>query len=345
MQKELLYKKSLNAMFSLFIGDAFGLPVECKSPDSIKKLYGYLDSYESNKNHPYKSVAKHPAGSISDDSQLSLALMSSISRKQIYDLNDIKLAHIEAHEGKWGEPIGWGRTTVQAIEHMKQNLPITAIPTGAGNGPVIKIAPIAIYCIFRAIQTPIKRFTNSFNHALLKKCKEISTLTHGDAACIIAAYCHARILIRAIQNEIPSTSQQIAQLIINDAEYAQNKLNAPNTFTERLKSILLHTNGINVFDMNTGYVSKMICNSQSSWIYNSYPLTAYCIAKYLPYKNFKYALTETANAGGDADSNASMVATVVGATLSWNDIPEDLVKRLLGWRFLLQEVNKFLSNL
>lgn len=351
MTREQLQDKTIGSLIGTFVGDAFALPVECQSPSSIRRLYGYLDKYVNNQFHPYRGVAKRPAGTKSDDSQLTLCMMDSLRRKCGYDLRDIRLTHIEAFEGKWGEPIGWGGSTREAIKKMKAGAIFTAIPEGAGNGPTIKIAPLAIYCLYKTLGTSAGRFTNSFNHALLKKCREVSMLTHGDTACIVASYCQARMIIRALQNELPTNSQEIADLIIDDAVYSEQKIQINPGLSARLKSILLmklpygdspESSGcLSIFDLDTRRVSEMICQNKSSWIYNSYPLVAYCVAKYVPYKNFSYAITETASAGADADSNASMVGAIIGALLGFSSIPVHFLRGIRDWRILLQESKQF----
>lgn len=341
MNRDRIRDKVLGSLMSVFIGDALGLPAECQSPESIKRKFGYIDWFESNRYHPYQSVAKQQQGSISDDSQLTLAMMDAINNG--YSIENIKQSHIEAYEGKWGDPVGWGKTTVSSIKKIKNNEVDTFIQEGAGNGPVIKIAPFAIYCVYRTGG----KFSDSFNLSLLKKCQEISRITHGDAACVVAAYCHCKMIIRALQDEIPETSHLIAGLFIDDAIFAEKELNNPTCkFSDRLQSILLwrqNTPGddLDIFDLSTAKVSKMICTSQSSYIYNSYPLVAYCCAKYLPYKNFQYIITETVNAGADADSNASMVGSIVGAMLGMDEIPVIFIKGLLDWKVLFENASRF----
>lgn len=346
-EKDDLEEKSLGCLMSTFIGDTIALPVECLSPQKIKNVFGYLNKHENNKYHPYQSVAKQPAGTKSDDSQLQLCLMNSLRRKNKFDIDDIKLSHIEAYEGKWGEPVGWGGSTRTAIYNIKNNKFPTYAPGGAGNGPVIKIAPLAIYCAYKTSKTINGKFADIYNYSLLKKCKEISLITHEDPSCIVACYCHCKMIIRALQNEVPKQSDEIANIIIKDAQYAEEKLQLKPFLSVRLESILnlkfqINDTCLSIFDLETGTVSNMICQKNSSWIYNSYPLTAYCVAKYFPLKNFRHAILETANAGADADSNTSMVGAIIGADLGFKSIPIDMIKGMADWKLLLTESKQFL---
>jgi ADP-ribosylglycohydrolase len=350
LDREKLKYKAMGALWGGAIGDVMGLPVECKSPHTIRQLFGFVDEFVDNRHHNYKEVARRAKGTMSDDTQLPRAMMDSLIRRSGYDLDDIRQAHVEAYEGKWGKPVGWGKTTRQACEKIKEGHTLSYIPEAAGNGPCIKIGPLAIYGCFKTMTTPHGRFTNSFNASLLKKCREVTLISHGDPRCIVAAYCHARAIIRALQDEIlppgrPQVPQHIAKMFIEDAEYAEQRLNLPwpedKPLSARLREILTTEN----FNRETYLVSIDICTHQSAFIYNSYPLVAYCVSKYLPYRNFRHAVTMTVNAGADADSNASMVGTIMGAFVGLHSLPPDLIKGIKGWRDLLFQIKKFVVSI
>ncbi len=361
MRKERVRDRAMGCLMGVFIGDAFGLPVECQSPAAICDKFGYLDYFASNKHHKFKNVARRAAGTKSDDSQLSLAMMSAL--RQGYDLWRIRREHVEAANGKWGEPVGWGGTTRKAVEKMKAGDRVTSIEGGAGNGTCMKIAPLAIYCVYKCRNTPHGRFTNSFNASLLKKCREITLLTHPDPNCVVATYCQARMIIRAMQGELPRNSVEIAKWFLVDAKWAEDhltraqfvhidsKVQTPSeSLHQRMKELFCRqvTVGdktLNIFSVETSAVSIGICTERSSWILHSYPLVAYCTAKYLPLWNFKHAVLETANAGADADSNASMVAAIAGAYLGLETIPTEMVRGLKEATLLLKEARDFEQSL
>ncbi len=364
LNRSRLKDKTLGSLFGVYIGDALGLPVETMSPFEIRHAFGYVNEYIQNKNHKFPSVGKRAPGTISDDSQLTLALMDSINRRQGYDVTDIATAHVEAYDGKWGKPVGWGGSTREAVENVRKKKFPTFSPLGAGNGTCMKVAPMAIYCVYKTLSTPHGRFTNSFNASLLKKCREITLISHGNPMCIVATYCQSRMIIRAMQDELPKTSKSIAKLFIGDAEYAEERLGTigwhdDKRLSKRLSEILngfpecaedgypisAHPPIIEPLDMNTPDVSRLICTERSSFIYNSYPLVAYCVVKYAPFRNFQYAVTETVNAGADADSNASMVGAIMGACLGFHQIPPELIRGLRKYSMLVAETKKFEMSL
>lgn len=345
-ERDTIRDKAFGCLFGVFIGDALGLPVETMGPNEIKMSFGYVDTFIRNQNHKFSSIAKRSGGTISDDSQLSLAIMSSITREHGYSLLDIKKAHVEALDGKWGTPLGWGRTTREAVEKMKANEVFSVSPDGAGNGTCMKIAPLSIYSVYRTMNTQHGKFTNSFNASLLKKCKEISELTHGHPMCIVAAYCQARMIIRGMQDEMPKTSKMIANLFIDDAEYAETQLSPTwpddKRLSIRLREILLGSyENVPTLSVNTPLISAFICTQQSSFVYNSFPLVAYCVSKYAPFRNFRYAVLETVNSGADADSNGSMVGAIIGAMLGFHEIPTEMVRGLKTHKELFLQARLF----
>ena len=357
LNRDRLRDKTMGSLFGVFIGDALGLPVETMGPVEIRTVFGYVDFYIKNKNHKWANIGRCAPGTISDDSQLSLAIMNSLARSGGYNLKDIEKSHVEALDGKWGPPVGWGGSTRHATQRIKAGNRPTMEPEGAGNGTCMKIAPLAIYCVYKTISSPHKKFTNSFNASLLKKCREITMMTHGNPMCVVAAYCQSRMIIRAMQDELPKTSKAIAKLFIEDAEYVENYLSGiqwhwhdDKRLSQRMLSIFegYDANGqgfVYPLKMNTPDVSCLICTERSSFVYNSYPLVAYCVAKYAPYRNFRHAIVETINAGADADSNASMVGAIMGASLGFHQIPMDLIKNLKKYRLLMQQAKKFEQSL
>ena len=341
MTRDDLKAKTAGTILGVAIGDALGLPCECKSPAGIRNLFGFVDRYVTNEFHGYREVAKRAPGTVSDDTQLTLAMLDSFTRKRGYDIKDIALAHVEAWEGRWGTPVGWGGSTREACQRIKAGEKETFSPKGAGNGTCMKIAPLSLYSVYKTIVTAQKRFTNSFNASLLKKCREITLLTHGDPRCIVAAYCQARMVIRAIQNEIPQVTGEIADLFLKDAQYAEAHLRSEwpdnQPLSERMKVFLAPEQ----FLRETELVSVDICSNHSSFVMNSYPLVAYCVSKYLPYRNFKHAVTMTVNAGADADSNGSMVGAIMGGWLGVYEIPSDLLSGVKIWREIYRCAKNF----
>lgn len=340
MNDSILKNKTYGSLMGVVIGDALGLPLETMSPDEIKSDLGYVNTYINNPNHRFESIRKSHPGTTSDDSQLTLAMAWALSKR--YDIETIKKAHVKAIEGKWGKPLGWGNTTRTAAENIKNKISPSVVKDGAGNGSPMKISPLGIYATYRARRTPAGIYVDAYEASMIDKCHEVTSLTHGNPMCSVAAFCQARMVIRAMQNEIPHSPQDIRTLFISDASKAEKQLSQHVVFpeeilSERMEDILNDS----MLEVHTAEVSKIICTSQSSFVYNSYPLVAYCICKYFGYKNPFYAITETANAGADADSNASMVGAIMGAAFGYKSLPLNIVKETKNLNKISSTIKEF----
>ncbi len=133
-------------IMGVVIGDALGCPVQFETRQEVAK-------------HPVTGMRGHgtfdlPAGSWTDDSSLTLALLDSICRTGKLDLEDIMDNFV-----KWlvdGEftPYGYaydiGAGTVRAIHaYMKDKNPLLCggrDERNNGNGSLMRIMPACLYC-------------------------------------------------------------------------------------------------------------------------------------------------------------------------------------------------------
>ena len=55
---KLIREKTLGSLLGVAIGDAMGLPLECRSPAIIREMFGYVDTYVTNKHSKWKNRLK-----------------------------------------------------------------------------------------------------------------------------------------------------------------------------------------------------------------------------------------------------------------------------------------------
>ena len=150
------------------------------------------------------------------------------------------------------------------------------------------------------------------------------------------------MIIRAIQDEIPKSPISIFELYMNDILYAENNLNITEwPDNKKLSDRMIEIIDKDSFNYTADSMSVKICTEHSSHVMNSYPMVVYCVCKYFGYQNIMHAIRETANAGADADSNASMVGAILGASLGFSDIPSDMIKGIRNYNNLIKNVNAF----
>lgn len=131
------------------IGDALGCPVQFESRAEVAK-------------HPVTDMRGYgafnlPAGSWTDDSSLTLALLESIRRTGGVDYTDIMDNFVQWLDGGAFTPYGYaydiGRGTMNAIHRYKRyHKPLEAgniDERSNGNGSLMRIMPAALFCIHR----------------------------------------------------------------------------------------------------------------------------------------------------------------------------------------------------
>ena len=136
----------LDAVMGVVTGDALGCPVQFESRDQVAQ-------------HPVAGMRGYgtfnlPAGSWTDDSSLTLALLESLARLGSVDPDDIMNNFMRwLYDGEF-TPYGYaydiGRGTMQAIRRYKACRKYRSCggtgESNNGNGSLMRIMPICLYC-------------------------------------------------------------------------------------------------------------------------------------------------------------------------------------------------------
>ena len=249
-----------------------------------------------------------PAGSTTDDWQLTEVMLRSIIRRRGFDLTDIVLAHVAALETS---TFGWGGTTRTGMEQLKLYFdsrghegrsPYEA-PTkvvdgkisqrGMGNGVAMKIAPLAFY-------------------GGLEECVAmVGRLTHQDPRAWASAYAVALM----IRQDFPSW--QLDYIIDKVKRFELSHGIDEDSFHSRLTrlrdSSLLH-----------GPIERLRKEIGVGCIC----LESVCFAIAVFLRNptdFRAGVLEAVNSGGDADTTSAMVGAMIGAVVGVEGIPKEWI--------------------
>ena len=157
-------------------GDALGCPVQFESRWEVEK-------------HPVTGMRGHgvfdlPAGSWTDDSSLTLALLDSICRTGRLDLQDIMDNFVKWLDKGEFTPYGYaydiGFGTEQAIETYKANKnPLLCggrEEKNNGNGSLMRIMPACLYCYKKGMQ----------DEEAIRAIHAVGSLTHAHIRANIA---------------------------------------------------------------------------------------------------------------------------------------------------------------
>lgn len=311
MNKVSKISKAQGALMGIAIGDALGMPVETMIHEEIlKETKGLgITNFVNPLNRKDWSVGIK-AGETTDDWQLTKAVAISIIRTQgQFDILDCANEHVcEFNRSTFG----WGKTTRVAIQEVKEGIRIPGSYNpflfseggGCGNGVIMKIAPLAI-ANASLLQSQEK---------LWNDVKALGELTHPDIRASVSAYAVAIIFREVFKNSmLEINNKKFLKRIIHAVEEVEDLENVdPEFLSDRLKKLfgvldnpnkLRQTVGSGFFALDTA---------------------AFAIGTFLRHPtNFKAGILEAVNAGGDTDTNASIVGGLIGANVGINAIPEE----------------------
>ncbi|MFW6018549.1 MAG: ADP-ribosylglycohydrolase family protein, partial [Halapricum sp.] len=137
--------KAAGCLLGLACGDALGRPVEFKSPATIQREYGTVETMLGNGSH------RQPPGTITDDTELALRIARSLVDRGEFDGADVAERFVEWYETG---PFDIGGMTSDSLARLQRGASWDQAgrtvwesrPEGsnAGNGSVMRCAPYAL---------------------------------------------------------------------------------------------------------------------------------------------------------------------------------------------------------
>lgn len=280
-------------------GDAIGLPVEVMSAADIKQLYGHINGLEPpTKNRFYPG--EYPAGTTSDDTELSVAVAQSLIRADGFDIADQAREHLQVfrrapkrqRDDGSVSVRGWGRSTTEAMQRLDGGVApeLSGQLDGKGNGVVMKLAPLAYWQAVRGTTPDVR-------HA---QYDALTTMTHNSDEARSCTRLHGDILYEIATRDMTlvELSQAALGLIANEpmADYKgriTRVFNEPvTTFDDLVERYALPD--------NNGHYGFRVPNTLAM----AYDI--FRVAK----GDYKTAVKYAANLGGDADSIASITGAM-----------------------------------
>ena len=175
--------KSIGAMLGLAIGDALGAPVEFKDRGSFELVTSYRSGGKFNLQ----------AGEWTDDTAMALCLANSLIDRQGVNQKDQLQKYLKwfktGYMSASGKSVGCGKTILQALTRFElygcSECGNTRLKKGAGNGSLMRIAPIAIYYL-------------DYLKTAMEMAKKSSYTTHGLKICADACMLYVGLIVGAI---------------------------------------------------------------------------------------------------------------------------------------------------
>lgn len=293
-QTERIYQAARQILPAIAYGDAAGLPVEAMSAEQISENYGRITELQAPSDHPFFPGSAR--GTVSDDTQLSLAVARSLLKNNGFSLESLADEHVAAYRQAprtaEGVPCGWGGSTIKAVERMISS--VSPRESGekdkAGNGVVMKMAPLVVWQVLGEVDKRTRRGQYDL----------LTNMTHNSEIARICTRLHGEVLSALLEGQTvsESTDRFIQTLAVNDF------------FKE---SELLHRAVYNPCQTDEELAERYAAG-KSGTDYGFYVPETLAIAYDIflgAGGDMQAAVYRAVNLGGDSDSTASIVAAMI----------------------------------
>lgn len=285
-----------NAVLGVVSGDALGCPVQFESREEVAR-------------HPVVNMRGYgtfnlPAGSWTDDSSLTLALLASLKEKNTVDLNDIAERFCDwLYNGAY-TPFGYsydiGRGTMNAVERYRRSgNPETCGGTSDrdnGNGSLMRIIPVCVFCAERGDD----------NDTMISTVEAVSALTHNTPRTRTACGLYA-FMVRALINETGTLEERLQSGLDQGFAYYQEKGNEALSYYRRLKDL-------------SRFARTDVSEIRSSgYVVDAMEAAVWCL---ITEDSLEKALLKAANLGDDTDTVAAIAGGLAGLYYTAAAVPE-----------------------
>ena len=281
--------------FGQAIGDALGLGTEFLNKQEVDFHYPIgLDNYSQIIQDKHRS--RWPKGNWTDDTDQFICILNSLIH-----CKQVKVLDIAKNFKQWlaNDGMGIGSNTYRVLTLPQYELfPYKAAALiwktrkkqSAPNGALMRNSIVCTFDFWSA-------------DSVLENCKVVCQLTHFDPRCVDSCQIMAKLIIGELNNK-PLTWQNI------QSEFIQHD--------ERI-SLYIHTINVPIANLKLdesealGYTLKALYAGMWSY-YNA--------------SSFEAGIQTIIMEGGDADTNACIAGSLLGAKFGFNQIPKHLIDGL-----------------
>ena len=302
-----------DSLYGFIVGDAMGVPVEFEDREKlINKPVTSMLGYGS---HDVE------AGVYSDDTSMTLATMDSIIKQNgIINYNDIadKFCNwVNNNEYTATNKIfDIGMTTKYALIKYFNNK-IDATMCGGtninenGNGSLMRMLPIALYCFYKNIKDDNEIFT---------LVKNSSSITHAHDISILGCYIYVRYVISLLETKNKISSYNFIKKLDYSMFIEEVKL-------EYSRILFSDISTLNINDVNSsGYVVDTL--EAVFWII-------------LNCSNYNESIIGAINLGGDPDTIGAITGSIAGILYGYDNISKRWISKLENKDYIDEIIIKF----
>ena len=288
-------------VFGVVIGDALGCPVQFESRERVAT-------------HPVTGMRGQgtfnlPAGSWTDDSSLTLALLDSIGRTGKMDLKDIMGNFVEWLEHGAFTPYGYsydiGFGTECAIQsYMKSVNPFTCGGTASsnnGNGSLMRIMPACLYCYAKGMD----------DEGAIRAIHAVGSLTHAHIRANIACGLYF-FMIRSVLDGEGSLQERMQEGLDRGFAYYEKTLQDP--------AELKYYDRIRDLDQFAKTPAEEIRGS--GYVVETLEAVAWAL---VTTGTFEEVLLKVVNLGQDTDTTGAIAGGLAALYYGYDAIPADWI--------------------
>jgi ADP-ribosylglycohydrolase len=315
------------------IGDSIGKRVETMSPEAIieatsgKGIRGFGKALQDDKFEFFKGLEP---GDHTDDYQLTSSTAASLIVCNRFDMENMGfMLAVDCMR----KAAGWGKTTRIAAEEIlnyfqcqkkRPRSPFSPAPPapvgqGCGNGVAMRISPVALYYALKKQAEP--KLWGYFNTQLTIDSIKLGRMTHPDIRASIAGYAVAKIIYELVDQGYKKKwseddRYEFLSKVIHSTKIAEwlNKEHGAmvDPFSAKLE-LIRDRKLLGDFDGLLNAIGTK-CYAMES--------VPFAIGVFLRHPaNFTKGILEAVNAGGDTDTTAAMVGSMIGANVGIMGIP------------------------
>jgi ADP-ribosylglycohydrolase len=299
--------------FGQAIGDALGLGTEFLTRNQILDIYPHgLTEYRQITQDEHRS--RWAVGDWTDDTAQFLCIVDAILEHG--EINEQLFAK-QVHKWFKDAPMGIGQTVLKVVSVPQYTLyPHKAAELvwklskyrSAANGAIMRTSALGLW-------------EYSELEKVIVNTENICKATHFDPRCVGSCVIITSIIATLMQNGSLLTENELVEI----AEKYDHRISDYIRLAKR------------------GCLEQLELDERSSMGYTLKTLSAGLWA-YFNAKDFEDGLIKIVNQGGDADTNAAVACSLLGAKFGLEGIPEKYIDGLLRKDLLIEKVNFFIDK-
>lgn len=331
------------------VGDQLGMAVETYDAAKIRKRYGRITSYiDPDADHKWFKGMK--ARTTDDWQQTEIVMRSTaalirgkpLSKKgTCFNPEVIARHHLEAYRKE--ETFGWGKTTRQAMKNMLNGFPWdkAGVNGSGGNGTIMKMSPLAVdFARYYPDLTALGRMEGKDRDKLVK----FTVMTHNSDMAVAATFTHlyALVYLLNVNRATDFSPREFLALMLDGCDegyfyakrYGVPEINDDLFF--RLRNLAQRAGSDNDRMSDEEIISEF--GGGQAYLYDCLP---FIYAFFLRNPHSVESLYDVVSAGGDTDTNGSILASMLGALNGDWVFPARLIDGLWNKDEVLARIDRF----